>query len=89
MQQNLKVAPFSLGLFAAFANADSSALDLALIIATTIGVSATFWLLFVYVLQVSSVRSSLQHFGRATNRVLGVVLISLGIRLWFAEMPKD
>ena len=86
---NPKGALFYLGLFSVFATADSSALDLALIIATTIGVSAAFWVLFVYVLQVSSVRGQLQRFGLYINRVLGLLLISLGVRLWFAELPED
>jgi threonine efflux protein len=34
-------------------------LYLALLICTTIGISAGFWVLFVYVLQISSVRSRL------------------------------
>jgi len=55
---------------------------------TTIGVSAVFWLLFVYVLQISYVRARLRAGGRWVGRLLGAVLIALGIRLFFAEAPE-
>jgi threonine/homoserine/homoserine lactone efflux protein len=54
---------------------------------TTIGISAGFWVLFVYVLQVSSVRGRLLALGPWLNRLLGAVLITLGIRLWLTEVP--
>ena len=62
-------------------------LYLALLVCTTIGISASFWVLFVYVLQVSSVRSRLLAAAKWVNRLLGSVLIALGLRLWLAEAP--
>ena len=58
-----------------------------LLVATTIGISAGFWLLFVYVLQISSVRGHLLSAGRWVKWLLGTVLIALGIRLWLTEAP--
>ena len=84
---NPKGALFYLGLLAVFVRPDSGALYLALLICTTLGVSALFWLLFVYVLQISSVRSRLQAAGRWINRVLGAALIALGLRLWLSDAP--
>jgi threonine/homoserine/homoserine lactone efflux protein len=44
--------------------------------------------LFVYVLQISTVRSCLQESSQWINGALGIVLIGLGIRLWLAQMPS-
>lgn len=81
---NPKGPLFYLGVLALFVHPDSTVLYLVLLICTTIGVSAGFWILFVYVLQVSSVRGRLLASGQWINRLLGIVLIALGIRLWFA-----
>ncbi len=50
-------------------------------------ISAGIWVLFVYVLQISSVRNRLLDAGQWVNRLLGTVLIALGIRLWLTEAP--
>ena len=84
---NPKGPLFYLGVLAVFVHADSTVLYLALLICTTIAISAAFWVLFVYVLQISSVRSRLQASSRWVNGALGIVLIGLGIRLWLAQMP--
>jgi len=84
---NPKGPLFYLGMLAVFVHPDSSVLYLALLICTTIGVSAGFWVLFVYVLQVASVRSRLLASSRWVNGLLGIVLIGLGIRLWFTLAP--
>jgi threonine efflux protein len=65
----------------------STVLYLALLICTTIGISAGFWVLFVYVLQISSVRSRLLAASQWVNGALGIVLIGLGIRLWLSQAP--
>jgi threonine/homoserine/homoserine lactone efflux protein len=70
-----------------FVHPDSGHLYLGLLIVTTIGISAAFWVLFVYVLQIARVRSRLLASSRWVNRLLGIVLIALGIRLWFAVAP--
>ncbi len=85
---NPKGPLFYLGLVAVFVNSDSGIVFMGLLILTTIGVSAGFWLMFVYVLQVSSVRKQLLAMSQTINRVLGVVLAGLGIRLWFTEAPN-
>ncbi|HMB77529.1 MAG TPA: LysE family translocator [Kiloniellaceae bacterium] len=85
---NPKGALFYLGVLTVFVHADSTPLYLVLLAGTTIGVSAVFWLLFVYVLQISYVRARLRAGGRWVGRLLGAVLIALGIRLFFAEAPE-
>ena len=70
-----------------FVRPDSSIVYLVLLVCTTLGISAAFWVLYVYVLQISLVRRRLLVAGRWVNRLLGTVLIALGIRLWFSEMP--
>jgi threonine/homoserine/homoserine lactone efflux protein len=85
---NPKGPLFYLGVLAVFVHSDSTVLYLALLICTTIGISAAFWVLFVYVLQISTVRSRLQESSRWVNGALGIVLIGLGIRLWLAQMPS-
>lgn len=84
---NPKGPLFYLGVLAVFVHTDSSFLYLVLLVLTTIGVSAGFWVLFVYVLQISSVRNRLRAAGRWIARLLGLVLIALGIRLWLTEAP--
>lgn len=84
---NPKGPLFYLGVLAVFVQPDSSLLYLVLLVCTTIGISASFWLLFVYVLQISSVRDRLLAAGRWVNRLLGTVLIALGLRLWLTEAP--
>lgn len=84
---NPKGPLFYLGVLAVFVHPDSTVLYLALLIFTTIGISAGFWVVFVYVLQVASVRDRLLACERWVTLLLGIVLIALGVRLWFAEMP--
>lgn len=84
---NPKGPLFYLGVLAVFVQPDSSVLYLILLVCTTIGVSAAFWVLFVYVLQISGVRRRLHAAGTWVSRLLGAVLIALGIRLWLSEAP--
>ncbi|WP_119272416.1 LysE family translocator [Taklimakanibacter deserti] len=84
---NPKGPLFYLGVLAVFVHPDSSVIYLALLICTTIGISAGFWVLFVYVLQIASVRSRLLAWSRWVNGALAIVLIGLGIRLWLAQTP--
>lgn len=85
---NPKGPLFYLGVLAAFVSADSSLVYLTLLAMTTLSVSAAFWVLFVYVLQISAVRQRLLLGGRWVSRVLGVVLMALGAGLWFSEAPE-
>jgi threonine efflux protein len=84
---NPKGPLFYLGVLAVFVHPNSTFVYLVLLICTTIGISAGFWVLFVYVLQISSVRGRLLALGPWLNRLLGAVLITLGIRLWLTEVP--
>lgn len=84
---NPKGPLFYLGVLAVFMHPDSTIAYLILVICTTIGISAGFWVLFVYVLQISSVRSRLIASGQWVSRLLGIVLIALGIQLWLTEAP--
>lgn len=84
---NPKGPLFYLGVFSVFVDPESTIVYLVLLVCTTISISAGFWVLFVYVLQISSVRNRLLAAGKWINRLLGTVLIALGIRLWLAEAP--
>jgi len=84
---NPKGPLFYLAVLAVFLHPNSTIVYLALLICTTIGISAGFWVLFVYVLQISSVRDRLLASAQWVNRLLGIVLIALGIRLWLTEAP--
>ena len=86
---NPKGPLFYLGVLSVFVHPDSTIVYLILLVCTTIGISAVFWMLFVYVLQISTVRTGLLVSGRWVNRLLGTVLIALGIRLWLAEAPAQ
>jgi len=83
---NPKGPLFYLGVLAVFVHPGSTILYLVLLICTTIGISAGFWVLFVYVLQIARVRSRLLASGLWINRLLGIMLIGLGVRLWFIQM---
>ena len=85
---NPKGPLFYLGVLAVFVHADSSPAYIAALVLTTIGVSASFWLIFVYVLQIANVRQGLLRMGGVVNKLLGSVLILFGLRLWFTEVPK-
>ncbi|MEM7170461.1 MAG: LysE family translocator [Pseudomonadota bacterium] len=85
---NPKGPLFYLGILAVFVHPDSTILYLALLMCTTIGVSAGFWVMFVYVLQISNVRRWLQATARWVSRILGAILMALGIRLWFTRPPE-
>ena len=84
---NPKGPLFYLGVLSVFVHPESTILYLVLLVCTTISISAAFWVLFVYVLQISSVRNRLRAAGQWVNRLLGTVLTALGLRLWFTEAP--
>ncbi len=84
---NPKGPLFYLGVLAVFVHPESTIVYLVLLVGTTISISAGFWVLFVYVLQISSVRKRLLAAGLWVNRLLGTVLIALGVRLWLTEAP--
>ena len=85
---NPKGPLFYLGLTSVFVHADSTFIYVVLLVCTTLGVSAAFWVLFVYVFQISVLRNQLAKAGKWINRALGAALIALGLRLWVAQAPE-
>jgi len=82
---NPKGTLFYLGLFTVVIEPGTPAAGLALLIATTIGVSALFWVLFVYTLDRPVFRRAIERSQRAVNRLFGGLLIFLGVRVAFLE----
>ena len=82
---NPKGALFYLGVFAVFVRPETSPSQLFMIVLTMMVISAAFWVVFVYVLQIGRVRAQLLRWGQWINRLLGTVMIGLGIRLWFSH----
>ena len=78
---NPKGAMFYLGVFTLVINPDTSSGAMLLLIGTMMLVSASFWLLFVSTLDRPTIRRSIERSQQAVNRVFGVLLIVLGIRL--------
>ena len=84
---NPKGPLFYLGVLAVFVHPESTVVYMLLLVCTTISVSAGFWVMFVTVLQISGVRNRLLAAGKWVSRLLGAVLIALGIRLWLSAEP--
>lgn len=82
---NPKGTLFYLGLFTVVIEPGTPAAGLALLIATTIGVSAAFWVLFVYTLDRPVFRRAIERSQRAVSRLFGGLLIFLGVRVAFLE----
>ncbi len=53
----------------------------ALLVATMLSVSATFWLIFVSVLRLRCVGEALESSFETLQRVFGVMLMALGLRV--------
>ena len=53
----------------------------ALLVATMLSVSATFWLIFVSVLRLRSVGEAPESSFETLQRVFGVMLMALGLRV--------
>ena len=85
---NPKGPLFYLGVLAVFLHANSGPVYILALVSTTIGVSAAFWVAFVYLLQITNVRRFLLGLGGVVSKLLGSVLIVFGVRLWFTELPK-
>jgi len=82
---NPKGTLFYLGLFTVVIEPGTPPAGLALLIATTIGVSALFWVLFVYTLDRPVFRRAIERSQRAVNRLFGGLLVFLGVRVAFLE----
>jgi len=78
---NPKGALFYLGVFTTIIGPDTSASAMFVLIITMMLVSASFWICFVYTLDRRAVRDVVERFQDTVNRVFGVVLILLGLRV--------
>jgi len=83
---NPKGALFYLGVFAVFIRPnETSPMNVFLLVLTMVSVSTLFWLVFIGFLKLPGIRTAIQRSARYTNRILGGVLIAIGIRLWMSE----
>lgn len=78
---NPKGALFYLGVFTQVITPSTPPLRAALLIAAMIATSALFWIVFVATLHLPPVRALFVRFRTALERVFGVVLIVLGLRV--------
>ena len=82
---NPKGTLFYLGVFTMIVTPQTSAAGVAVLVATTISVSAAFWVVFVMTLDAAPVRRVLEGAQAMVSRVLGGVLILLGLRIAVAD----
>ncbi len=80
---NPKGTLFYLGVFTMVITPDTSAPATAVLVLTTMLVSASFWLVFVYTLDRKYIRNLLERSQKAVQRAFGALLIFLGIRVSF------
>ena len=78
---NPKGSLFYLGVFTQLITPDMSIAQTLLLVTAMMAVSAVFWLLFVYTLQMPMVGRRLAQSTVAINRALGAVLILFAVRL--------
>jgi RhtB (resistance to homoserine/threonine) family protein len=78
---NPKGTLFYLGVFTTVITPETSARAMLLLISCMMLVSASFWLFFVYTLQWRSLRQFIERSQRTVNRIFGVLLVLLGIRV--------
>ncbi|WP_306031085.1 LysE family translocator [Stappia sp. MMSF_3263] len=78
---NPKGTLFYLGLFTVVITPQTSAGGVLLLVATTISISALFWVFFVATLDAPLVRRVIENGQGLVNRIFGGVLILLGLRV--------
>jgi threonine/homoserine/homoserine lactone efflux protein len=78
---NPKGTLFYLGVFTTVIRPDTSASGMVILIFSMMLVSASFWLVFVLTLDRPAVRGLVDRFQQSVNRVSGVVLILLGVKV--------
>jgi threonine/homoserine/homoserine lactone efflux protein len=83
---NPKGALFYFGVFTVVIAPGTSAGEMSVLVASMLLVSASFWLLFGSTVDRPFIRESLTRSQRAVNRVLGGVLILLGVRVALARL---
>jgi RhtB (resistance to homoserine/threonine) family protein len=82
---NPKGTLFYLGVFTMIVTPQTSAAGVAVLVVTTISVSAAFWVVFVMTLDAAPVRRVLEGAQAMVSRALGGVLILLGLRIAVAD----
>jgi RhtB (resistance to homoserine/threonine) family protein len=82
---NPKGTLFYLGVFTSVITPDTSLRVMLLLILSMMLVSASFWLIFVYTLDRPILREFVERTQQTVNRVLGVLLVLLGLRLATAQ----
>ena len=82
---NPKGALFYFGVFTVVIAPGTSAGVMTMLVASMMLVSASFWLLFVFTIDRPFIREALTRSQRVVNRVLGGVLILVGVRVALAE----
>lgn len=78
---NPKGTLFYLGFFTMVITPETSVLAALLLVVITMSISASFWVFFVYTLDLRVVRKTLERSQQAVSRVFGGLLIFLGIRV--------
>ncbi|HLG58175.1 MAG TPA: LysE family translocator [Vicinamibacterales bacterium] len=81
---NPKGALFYLGVFTMVITPDTSASAMLALILVMMLVSASFWLCFVYTLDRPTIRDVIERSQRTVNRVFGVTMCLLGLRVALA-----
>jgi RhtB (resistance to homoserine/threonine) family protein len=78
---NPKGTLFYLGVFTTVITPETSASAMLLLTFCMMLVSASFWLFFVYTLEWRTLRKFIERSQRTVNRIFGVLLVLLGIRV--------
>lgn len=82
---NPKGTMFYLSVFTLVITPDTSTGVVLLLVAIMMSISAAFWVFFVYTLDTRVVRKLLERAQTLVNRVFGVLLVLLGLRVAFIE----
>ena len=82
---NPKGTLFYLGVFTTLINPGTSASTMAVLVLSMMLVSASFWLVFVYALDRQSIRDLIDRSQKTIDRLFGVVLCLLGLRVALAS----
>ncbi len=78
---NPKGTLFFLGVFTVVITPETSASATLVLVIVMISVAAAFWLFFVYTLDRPIIREFIERSQRVVNRVFGVLLVFLGVRV--------
>lgn len=78
---NPKGTLFFLGVFTVVITPETSASATLVLVIVMISVAASFWIFFVYTLDRPMIREFIERSQRVVNRVFGVLLVFLGVRV--------